>query len=94
MIEIPLIAGASNAHQTFSKLLGGRILYFTLNYITNEGPAWSLDVYDGELLIGGIMLEPGEVARHDVGIFTFTGDEVTLDNLGSANHLMWKHNDE
>jgi len=94
MIEIPLLAGASNAHQRFTIQLGDNNLEFIVNYVTTIGPAWSVDVYrNGTLLIAGAMLEPGaEIsANYEAGIgrLIFVGAPVTLDNLGIDNQLVW-----
>lgn len=94
MIEIPLQAGAANAHQTFSMLLGENLLEFTLNYITIAGPSWSLDVrQNDQILMVGAMLEPNteitSVYSLDIGKLYFVGKDVTLDNLGRDNALVW-----
>lgn len=94
MITIPLQGGASNAHQTFSVQLGENFLEFNLNYITRF-PGWSLDISrEGEQLILGAMLVPGaEITKNfsaDIGRLLFVGDEVTLDNLGQSNKLVWE----
>lgn len=100
MITIPLLSGASNAHQRFTMLLGGKTLEFIINYITVAGPAWSMDIYHkGTLLIAGAMLEPGaEVSQNygaDIGgRLVFIGADVTLDNLGRDNRLVWVPADE
>ena len=94
MITIPLRGGAVNAHQKFNVQLGDNFLEFTLNYITLAGPAWSVDVRrEGELLIAGAMLEPGaDIAQNyeaGIGKLYFIGENVTLDNLGINNTLVW-----
>lgn len=94
MIQIPLIGGASNAHQVFSIQLGENFLTFELNYITLAGPAWSLDIsLAGQKIIAGAMLEPGAVITENyssnIGRLAFVGDDVTLDNLGVSNSLVW-----
>lgn len=95
MTEIPLGAGSANAHQSFSMRLGDNLLDFTVNYITyTDTPAWSVDIYrDGTAMALGAMLVPGAdiVAGYGVNIgrFIFIGDEVTLENLGIDNHLVW-----
>lgn len=96
---VPLVGGASNAHQSFNIQLGDNFLQFTLNYITLAGPAWSLDVYrEGVLLMAGAMLEPGAIVTQnynvDFGTLVFKGDDVTLDNLGANNKLIWLSPDE
>lgn len=95
MQEIPLSNGPANAHQQFSLQLGDKYLDFEVNYISyTDTPAWSLDIYrDGTALVLGAMLVPGADVingyRADIGRFVFVGDEVTLDNLGLNNHLVW-----
>ncbi len=94
MITIPLKSGATNAHQTLNIQLGDNFLEFTLNYVTLFGPAWSVDIRrEGELLVAGAMLEPGadiiETYSADIGKLYFFGAEVTLDNLGKDNTLVW-----
>lgn len=99
MIQIPLVGGAANAHQIFSIQLGSNFLQFTLNYITEAGPAWSLDIdREGVRLASGAMLEPGaDIIQHynaGIGRLFFIGDDVTLDNLGINNSLVWATEDE
>jgi len=95
MIEIPLSNGSANAHQQFSLQLGDNYLDFEINYITyTDTEAWSMNIkQDGTPLVLGAMLVPGTDVvtgyRANVGRFVFVGDEVTLDNLGVANHLLW-----
>ena len=98
MIEIPLQGGAVNAHQIFTMQLGENTLDFTLNYVTLYD-SWSLDIErDDVSLVNGAMLEPGSdiIKTYNAGIgkLIFVGDEPTLDNLGSANHLVWVPDDE
>ncbi len=98
-IVIPLAGGAVNAHPRFTMQLGTNLLTFDLNYITVAGPAWSLDISrEGEMLIPGAMLEPGAVISQpyeaNIGRFVFTGLDVTLDNLGVDNQLVWIPDDE
>lgn len=99
MITIPLKNGASNAHQVFTIQLGDNFLQFTLNYITIAGPAWSVDISrEGVTLISGAMLEPNAVITDGyeagIGKLVFIGDDVTLDNLGVNNRLVWVADDE
>ena len=99
MITIPLKNGASNAHQIFTIQLGDNFLQFTLNYVTVAGPAWSVDVSrEGVTLISGAMLEPNAVITDGyeagIGKLVFIGDDVTLDNLGVNNRLVWVSDDE
>ena len=99
-LTIPLTGGAVNSHQRFSIQLGDNLLEFKVDY--QQTVQWSIDMYqDGELLAAGAMLEPNAnvfeawpelTAR--VGAFVFTGDEVTLDNLGVDNTLTWVSPDE
>lgn len=99
MITLPLRSGASNAHQVFSIQLGDNFLEFTLNYITVFGPAWSVDIRrEGELLVAGAMLEPGAILTESynagIGKLYFEGEDVTLDNIGKDNRLVWVSDDE
>ena len=95
MIRIPLLNGANNTHQKFSVRLGDNLLDFRVNFISYlKNPAWELCVYrDGAPLILGAKLEPGaEVSRGyraGIGRLFFVGKEVTLDNLGVENQLVW-----
>lgn len=98
MIEVPLRGGAANAHQEFTMLLGDNTLDFTLNYVTQYN-AWSLDISrDDVSLVRGAMLEPSsdiiKTYNAQIGKLVFVGEEVTLDNLGTANHLVWVSDDE
>ena len=99
MMTIPTLSGASNAHQIFTILLGDNLLQFTLNYVTIAGPAWSVDISrEGVTLISGAMLEPNAVITDnyeaDIGRLVFVGSDVTLDNLGIDNSLVWVSDDE
>lgn len=99
IIGVPLKNGAANAHQIFSIQLGDNFLEFTLNYITESGPAWSCNISrEGVTLIAGAMLEPGaEITENyeaDIGSLYFVGSDVTLDNLGVNNKLIWVSDDE
>jgi hypothetical protein len=99
MITIPLLNGAENAHQVFTIQLGDNLLVFTVNYITEAGPAWSVDITrEGVTLISGAMLEPNAIITENynagIGRLVFIGAEVTLDNLGTDNRLVWVSDDE
>lgn len=99
MITIPLLNGAANAHQVFNKQLGDNFLQFTINYVTLAGPAWSVDISrEGMVLINGAMLEPNAIITDnydaDIGRLIFTGEDVTLDNLGLDNKLVWVSDNE
>ena len=99
MITVPLLNGASNAHQQFDIQLGDNLLVFTVNYVTLAGPSWSVDIVrEGVTLISGAMLEPNAVITDnynaDIGRLVFTGADVTLDNLGTDNRLVWVSDDE
>ena len=95
MQTIPLRAGAANAHQRFSVQLGGNLLAFEIDYVSYlDSPSWTMNIRrDGSLLVAGAMLEPGADVIQSygagVGRMVFVGDEVTLDNLGIANALVW-----
>lgn len=99
MITIPLLNGAANAHQRFTIQLGDNLLEFTLNYVTTYGPAWSVDIArEGVTLVSGAMLEPNAVITDGyeagIGRLVFVGEDVTLDNLGLDNSLLWAADDE
>lgn len=99
MITIPLLNGAANAHQRFTIQLGDNLLEFTLNYVTTYGPAWNVDIVrEGVTLISGAMLEPNAIITDnyeaDIGRLVFVGEDVTLNNLGVDNTLLWVANDE
>lgn len=95
MLTIPLGAGAANAHQRFSVQLGDSLIDFELDFISYlDSPDWSMNlVRDGTRLVSGAMLEPGcdviQSYRAGIGQLVFTGAEVTLDNLGIENFLVW-----
>lgn len=95
MLEIPLVGGSVNAHQVFTMQLGENLLNFEIDYITSlDAPAWSMNIYKNDVpLVYGAMLEPGsdvvDFYVAGIGRLIFVGDEVTLDNLGSDNHLLW-----
>lgn len=94
MTVIPIKGGAANAHSTFSMLLGDNLLEFRLDYITTQ-KQWSLNVSTGgEAVISGAMLESGvEITKTfptaGVGRLVMVGDDVTLNNLGVSNQLVW-----
>jgi len=61
---------------------------------TLDAPAWSMDISrKGVPLVYGAMLEPGsdviDFYGAGIGRLIFVGDDVTLDNLGVDNHLIW-----
>jgi len=95
MQEIPLSNGSANAHQEFTLQLGDNYLDFEINYISyTDTESWTMNIYrDGTPLVLGAMLVPGADVTSgytaDIGRFIFVGDEVTLDNLGKDNHLVW-----
>ncbi len=95
MQEIPLSNCSANAHQEFTLQLGDNYLDFQINYISyTDTPAWTMNILrDGTPLVLGAMLVPGADVTSgytaDIGRFVFVGDEVTLDNLGKDNHLVW-----
>lgn len=95
MTEIPLSSGSANAHQHFGIQLGENYLDFQINYLSYlDVPAWTVNILrDGTELVNGAMLVPGADIisgyRADIGRLVFVGTEVTLDNLGVDNHLVW-----
>ncbi|WP_338571490.1 hypothetical protein V6L78_26730 [Pseudomonas canadensis] len=95
MQTIPLAAGVDNAHQRFSVQLGDNLISFQVDYISYlDAPAWSMNlIRGGVMLASGVMLEPGSdvIQSYQAGIgqLVFTGKDVTLDNLGVDNFLVW-----
>lgn len=95
MLTIPLSNGAVNAHQRFSVQLGDNLIAFEVDYISYlDQPAWSMNILrDGSRLATGAMLEPGSDViapyRTGIGELVFVGADVTLDNLGVSNFLVW-----
>ncbi|MFG0827906.1 phage baseplate plug protein [Pseudomonas sp. CJQ_7] len=95
MITIPLTAGVGNAHQRFSVQLGDNLISFEIDFISYlDAPAWSMNLIRGGVrLVSGAMLEPGsdviQSYRTGIGQLVFTGKDVTLDNLGIENSLVW-----
>jgi len=95
MTEIPLSSGSANAHQRFGVQLGDNYLDFQIDYLSYlDKAAWTMNVLrDGTYLVTGAMLVPGAdviaTYRAGIGKMVFVGDEVTLDNLGTDNHLVW-----
>lgn len=95
MTEIPLSSGSANAHQRFGIQLGDNYLDFQIDYLSYlDKPAWTMNILrDGTYLVTGAMLVPGADVingyRAGIGRLVFVGDEVTLDNLGIDNHLVW-----
>ncbi|WJV25922.1 MULTISPECIES: phage baseplate plug family protein [Pseudomonas] len=95
MFTIPLAAGVDNSHQRFSVQLGESLIAFEIDFVSYlDAPAWSMNLSRGGVrLASGVMLEPGsdiiEVYRAGIGQMVFTGSDVTLDNLGIDNNLVW-----
>lgn len=95
MQVIPLQPGVANAHQRFSVQLGDNLIAFEVDFISYLGePAWSMNlIRDGSRIVSGAMLEPGsdviQSYRAGIGQMVFTGSDVTLDNLGVDNFLVW-----
>jgi len=97
VIEISLKSGSANAHQTFTQRLGENLLEFHVNYLAyQEVPLWTLDIYRdgapvalGMALVAGSVITEGYNLPDDIGRLYFVGAEVTLDNLGKDNHLVW-----
>ncbi|EKT4497534.1 hypothetical protein QEM27_005372 [Pseudomonas putida] len=92
---MPLTAGVGNAHQRFSVQLGDNLISFEIDFISYlDAPAWSMNLTRGGVRIAsGVMLEPGsdiiQSYRAGIGQMVFTGKDVTLDNLGVDNSLVW-----
>lgn len=95
MLTIPLAAGADNSHQRFSVQLGDNLISFEIDFISYlDAPAWSMNIVRGGIrLAAGVMLESGsdiiQSYRAGIGQMVFTGKDVTLDNLGVDNSLVW-----
>lgn len=95
MLTIPLRAGSANAHQRLTVQLGENAIDFRLDFISYlDYPAWTMSLFrDGSPLVQGAMLEPGcdviSSYRAGIGQLVFVGAEVTLDNLGVDNSLVW-----
>ena len=100
MITIPLEGGAVNAHQSFSINLGDNNCDFIVNYNT-QAQGWFVDIsVDSVPKITGMALvancEISKSYNSDIGRFFFiTTDntDVTLDNLGKSNQLLWESSD-
>jgi hypothetical protein len=93
--SIPLVGGAVNAHQKFEVQLGDVFATFEIDYRTLT-EIWSLSItVEGVELVSGASLQPNvDIIQHwrlgeTLGQLVFVGDEATLDNLGSANRLVW-----
>lgn len=96
---VPLIGGVDNTNYKFSIQLGDNFLQFNVNYLAYAGPSWSVDIArEGVTLINGAMLEPNAIITDnydaDIGRLVFIGEDVTLDNLGINNTLIWVSDDE
>lgn len=97
MIEIPIKAGAKNAHSKVLQRLGDNLFEFHFNFLAyQDKPMWVMDIYiDGALVCAGVNLAVGgEITEtdnlaDDIGRFFFVGRDVTLDNVGIENHLVW-----
>lgn len=100
MVEIPLVGGAGNTHQTFSAILGGVELSFKLDYLAYlESPAWNMTLGKGnEVLVEGLLLKCGcdMLAPYQLGLgaLVLAGNDPTMNNLGVENTLYWLSEDE
>lgn len=100
MVEIPLVGGAGNAHQTFSAILGGVEISFRLDFLAYlDEPAWNMNLSRGnEVLVDGLLLKCGcdmlSPYQFGLGALVLVGNEPTLDNLGVENTLYWLSEDE
>lgn len=100
MVEIPLVGGAGNTHQTFSAILGGVELLFKLDFLAYiDDPSWNLSLSRGdETLVEGLLLKCGcdmlEPYQFGLGALVLVGNEPTKDNLGVENTLYWLSEDE
>ena len=93
--KIPLSGGAENAHQTFYVQLGEREITFKLDFMSYvDTPYWNVDLLEhGEPLVVGLCLVGGcdllGPYHLGLGALYLSGAEATLDNLGTANELIW-----
>jgi len=100
MVEIPLVGGAGNTHQTFSAILGGVELSFKLDYLAYfESPAWNMTLGKGnEVLVEGLLLKCGcdmlAPYQFGLGALVLAGNDPTMNNLGVENTLYWLSEDE
>lgn len=100
MVEIPLVGGAGNTHQTFSAILGGVELSFKLDYLAYlESPAWNMTLDKGnEVLVEGLLLKCGcdmlAPYQFGLGALVLAGNDPTMNNLGVENTLYWLSEDE
>jgi len=97
MMEIPLVGGSVNAHQSFSAQLGENLVDFDLSYL--QSGQWSMTLLiEGVIIATGVMLEPNASIvlswQLNIGELVFTGDDTTLDNLGINNRLVWVPSNE
>lgn len=93
MITIPLQGGAVNAHPVFQIQLGDNLVEFRINWVSTES-YWSADLYvEGVLKCAGVILLVGDelIGTYNSGLgrLVMSGDEPTLDNLGTSNTLVW-----
>lgn len=95
MKTIPLGGGVENAHQQFYVQLGDREITFKLDFMSYvDEPYWNMDLLEnstplvvGLNLVGGCdLLAPYHLG---LGSLYLTGTTATLDNLGTANELVW-----
>lgn len=100
MVEIPLVGGAGNTHQTFSAILVGVELSFKLDYLAYlESPAWNMTLGKGnEVLVEGLLLKCGcdmlAPYQFGLGALVLAGNDPTMNNLGVENTLYWLSEDE
>jgi hypothetical protein len=97
---IPLSGGSVNSDVTFRVQLGDNLVEFRQNYRTVTG-VWSLgaNIEDITLFEGVILLPGSDLVSHwnigdTFGQLVMVGDTPTIDNLGSANSLVWLSPDE
>lgn len=100
MVEIPLVGGAGNTHQTFSAILGGVELFFKLDFLAYlENPTWNLTLSKGtDVLVEGLLLKCGcdmlAPYQFGKGALVLVGSDPTMSNLGVENTLYWLSEDE
>lgn len=100
IVEIPLVGGSKNAHQSFVANLGGNEFNFFLDFMPYiDNPAWNLSIeINGNMVIEGLLLKCGcdllKAYQFGLGALVMQGEEPTLNNLGISNKLLWASEDE
>ena len=99
-LVIPLASGSANADYTFEVQLGDNLVTIRQLWRTLLGQ-WFIDgTIDGVTIFQGAALEPyTNILSHwhiesSFGRLILSGDQPTLDNLGTNNTLTWISPDE